>query len=128
MASEALALLPPGSRGHLRGTLQVIRSGTRNAISDFAAAESSFDRIVADARRSQNLTLLVGTLNHRGQTSVTRGRLDEARPIFEDAVRSGQGVSAEASWLLCAPHTSLAEIFLENDDLAGARDHIVRAV
>ncbi len=128
MAREARALLPAGSREHLRGTLHVISAGTREAVGDFAAAEASFDRIVAEARESKNPTLLVGTLNHRGQMSVTQGRLEEAQRIFDEALQAGRDVSTEMNWLVCSPHTSLGEIYLERNDLARAREHVVAAI
>lgn len=96
MAREARALLPPGSRKHLGGMLHSISAWTREAASDFAAAEASSDRIVAEARESYHVTLLVGTLSHRGLTSVTRGRLDEAQELFEEALHAVRAIDAAA--------------------------------
>jgi LuxR family maltose regulon positive regulatory protein len=86
------------------------------------------ERSVDEARRAQNLPLLAGMLTHRGQVYVVMGRLEDGCRSFEEALLVGQNLSAEANWELCSPHTSLAEVLLERADLAGATDHIARAL
>ncbi|MCI0696058.1 LuxR C-terminal-related transcriptional regulator [candidate division KSB1 bacterium] len=127
LAGQALKLLPP-SKHRLRGMLQMIDAGMQMVRSDLRSALPNLERSVDEARRAQNLPLLVGMLTHRGQVYVVMGRLEDGRRSFEEALLAGQNLSAEANWELCSPHTSLAEVLLERADLAGATDHVARAL
>ena len=126
-AARALGLLPPGSREHLRRTLQVIVPDGRGTWAD-AADDEGLDRTIEEARHSQNLTQLVSSLTKRGEANMEAGRLSEAQRDFEEAIRVVPGVSRDMGWLACKPHASLAEILLERGDLLGGRSHASRAV
>jgi len=127
LAIEALELLPPGSREHLRRMLQVI-TAHRDASSASRTDEDDLDEAVEEARRSENLVHLATNLTKRGEAGQLTGRLVEAERDFGEALRIVPGVSTEMAWLACKPHASLAEILLERDDLVGARDHAARSV
>ena len=127
IAGQARKLLPP-SKHRLRGMLQMIDAGMQIIRSDLRSALPNMEKSVEEARRSQNPSLLVDMLTHLGQVYMVMGRLDDGRRSFEEALLTGQDLSAEGNWELCSPHTSLAEVLLERGDLAGATDHIARAL
>ncbi len=127
LADQALKLLP-SSKHRVRGLLHIIDTGMQIVRSDLRSALPNVEKSVDEARRVQNLPLLVGMLTHRGQMYVVMGRLEDGRRSFEEALLTGQNLSAEANWELCSPHTSLAEVLLERADLTGATDHITRAL
>ena len=126
IVEQALELLPPGHR--TKGMLHMIRAGLQMEASDIKLALPGLDRSVEEARRADNPLLLAGVLTHRGQASVTMGRLEEGRSSFEEAILAAQGASSEATLLMCGPHTGLAEVFLERADLAMATHHAEKAL
>ena len=127
IAGQALELLPP-SKHRVRGMLHMIDAALQMTFSDLRSALPNLERSVDEARRAQNPPLLAGILTHRGQVYVAMGRLEDGRRSFEEALLTSQNVSAEANWLMCSPHTSLAEVLLERADLAGATDHVAKAL
>jgi len=127
IAGQARKLLPP-SKHRLRGMLHMIDAGMQMVRSDFRSALPNVERSIDEARRAQNLPLLVGMLTQRGQMYVAMGRLEDGHRSFEEALLTGQNLSAEANWELCSPHTSLAEVLLERADLAGATHHVATAL
>jgi ATP/maltotriose-dependent transcriptional regulator MalT len=127
IAGQALKLLPP-SKHRLRGMLHLIDAGMQTVRSDLRSALSNVEKSIDEARRAQNLPLLAGMLTHRGEVYVAMGRLEDGRRSFEEALLTGQNLSAEANWVLCNPHTSLAKVLLERADLAGAIHHAAKAL
>jgi LuxR family maltose regulon positive regulatory protein len=127
IAGQARKLLPP-SKHRLRGILHVVDAGMQMIHSDLRSALPNIERSVDEARRAQNPPLLVDMLTLRGQMYVAMGRLEDGRRSFEEALLAGQNLSAEGNWVLCSPHTSLAEILLERSDLAGATHHAANAL
>ena len=126
IAGQALELLPPKHR--LRGTIRMIGAGTQMTLGDLKSALPNLERVVNEARKAQNPTMLAGVLTHRGQVSVAMGRLEDGRRSYEEALMASQGASAEANLVICGPHTGLAEVLLERADLAGATDHVAKAL
>lgn len=127
LATEALELLPPGSREHLRRMLQATAARGDGASVD-QTDDDDLDQAVEEARRSENLIHLATNLTKRGEADQMKGRLFEAERAFEEALRVVPGFSMEMGWLACKPHASLAEILLEQGDVNGARSHAARAV
>ncbi|MCH8229499.1 MAG: helix-turn-helix transcriptional regulator, partial [Chloroflexi bacterium] len=74
MSYQALELLPPGHR--VSGMLHMIGAELQIKLGDMKSALSNLERIVNEARRAQNPSLLAGVLTHRGQVSVAMGRLE----------------------------------------------------
>ncbi len=126
MSYQALELLPPGHR--VSGMLHMIGAELQIKLGDMKSALSNLERIVNEARRAQNPSLLAGVLTHRGQVSVAMGRLEDGRRSFEEAISAGQNVSTEAAIMMGLPHTWLAEVLLERADLAGATHHAAKAL
>ncbi len=126
IAGQALELLPPNHR--VRGTIQMISSGLQMEPRDMRSALPNLGRVVDEARRAQNPTMLAGVLTRRGQVSVAMGRLEDGRRSYEEALLAGQKVSTEAGLLMCSLHTGLAEVLLERADLAGATHHAAKAL
>ncbi|MCH8911722.1 MAG: helix-turn-helix transcriptional regulator [Chloroflexi bacterium] len=126
MSYQALELLPPGHR--VSGILHMIGAELQIKLGDMKSALSNLERIVNEARRAQNPSLLAGVLTHRGQVSVAMGRLEDGRRSFEEALSAGQNVSTEAAMMIGLPHTWLAEVLLERADLAGATHHAAKAL
>jgi LuxR family maltose regulon positive regulatory protein len=124
---RALELLPPG-RHYIRGMIHMINAGVQGERRGLKSALPSLDKGAEEARRAQNLPLLASILEHRGNVSVAMGRLEEGRRAYEDAFDAGQNASSEASWMMCGPRARLAEVFLEWGDLAGATDHVTKAL
>jgi LuxR family maltose regulon positive regulatory protein len=127
IAEQALKLLPP-SKHRFRGMLLMIDTGMQMLSNDLRSTLPKIERSIYEARRAQNPHLLTGMLTFRGQMYVAMGRLEDGHRSFEEALLAGQNLSAEGNWVLCSPHTLLAEVFLERADLAGATDHIARAL
>jgi len=127
MAEQARKLLPL-SKHRLRGMLRMIDTGMQIIRSDLKSALPNLERSVEEARRTQNTSLLVEMLTHRGDVHGLMGQLEDGRRSFEEALRSGQNLSAEGNWVLCSPHTSLAKVLLERADLAGATSHVAKAL
>ena len=126
IVDQALELLPPGHR--VRGMLHLIDAGAQMDLGDMKSALPNVERVVDEARRAQNPSLLASVLAHSGQVYVAMGRLGDGRRSFEEALLVGQNASAEANWVMCAPHSWLAEVLLEHADLAGATDHVAKAL
>ncbi|MGH7493643.1 MAG: LuxR C-terminal-related transcriptional regulator, partial [bacterium] len=127
IAAQARKLLPP-SKHRLRGMLHMVDAGMQMVRSDLRSALPNVEKSVDEARRDQNSPLLADMLTLLGQVYVAMGRLADGRRSFEEALLVGQNLSAEGNWVLCSPHTSLAEVLLERADLAGATDHVARAL
>jgi LuxR family maltose regulon positive regulatory protein len=127
LAGQALKLLPP-SKHRIRGMLHMLDTGMKIVRSDLRSALPNLEKNVDEARRAQNPPLLVDTLTHLGQVYVVMGRLEDGRRSFEEALLTGRNLSAEGNWVLCSPHTSLAEVLLERADLAGAAEHVAKAL
>lgn len=127
LAEQARDLLPP-TRQRMRGMLHMVHAGLQIWRSDLKSALPSLERSVEEARRTQSPSLLVDMLTHRGEVYVLMGRLEDGRRSFEEALLLGQTLSAEGNWGLCSPHTALAEVLLERADLAGAIEHVARAL
>lgn len=127
MAEQARKLLPL-SKHRLRGMLRMIDTGMQIMRSDLKSALPNLERSVEEVRRTQNPSLLVEMLTHRGDVHVLMGQLEDGRRSFEEALRIGQNLSAEGNWVLCSPHTSLAKVLLERADLAGATGHVAKAL
>lgn len=126
IVDQALKLLPPGHR--TRGMLHMIRAGLQMEFCDMRLALPGLDKSVEEARRSDNPLFLAAVLTHRGQASVTMGRLEDGRSSFEEAILAAQGASSEATLLMCGPHTGLSEVFLERADLEMATQHAKKAL
>lgn len=127
IAGEARNLLPP-SKHRIKGMLHMVDAGMQIVRSDLRSALPNVERSVDEARRAQNPPLLVDMLTLRGQMCVAMGRLEDGRRSFEEALLVGQNLSAEGNWVLCSPHTSLADVLLERADLTGATDQVARAL
>ena len=127
IVGQVRKLLPP-SKHRLRGMLRMIDTGMQIVYSDLRSALPNVEKSVDEARRVQNPLLLTDMLALRGQMYVAMGRLEDGRRSFEEALLTGQNLSAEGNWALCSPHTSLAEVLLERGDLAGATHHITTAL
>ena len=126
IVDQALELLPPGHR--VRGGLHMIGAGVQMELSDMKSALPNLERVLDEARRAHNPSLLAGVLAQRGQLYVAMGRLEEGRRSYEEALLAGQIASTEASLLMCSLHTGLAEVLLELADLAGATHHAAKAI
>ena len=126
IANRALELLP--ATHQFSRMIHMVRAGLLMDFSDLESALPDLERSVDEARRAQNPAFLAGVLTHFGQVSVALGRLEDGRRSYEEALQAGQKVSAEASLLMCGPHTGLAEVFLESADLRGATHHAVKAL
>jgi LuxR family maltose regulon positive regulatory protein len=127
IAEQARKLLPL-SKHRIRGMLRMIDTGMQIARSDLKSALPNLERSIEEARRTQNPSLLVDMLTHRGDVHVLMGKLEDGRRSFEEALLIGQNLSAEGNWVLCSPHTSLAGVLLERADLAGATEHVAKAL
>jgi LuxR family maltose regulon positive regulatory protein len=127
LAGEVRKLLPP-SKHRFRGLLHMIDLGMQMVRGDLRSALPNLEKSVEEARRDQNPSLLIDMLTHLGQVYVVMGRLEDGRRLFEEALLTGQNLSAEGNWVLCSPHASLAEVLLERADLAGATHHIATAL
>ena len=126
MAGQALELLPPGHR--VRGMLHLIDLGMQMELGDIKSALPDLERVVDEARRAQNPSLLVAVLAHRGQVYVAMGRLEDGRRSYEEALVASQQVSTEANLMMCSLHTGLAEVSLERADMAEATHHAAKAL
>jgi LuxR family maltose regulon positive regulatory protein len=126
--AEQVRKLLPTSKHRLKGMLQMIDAGIQILLSDLRSALPKLEQSVDEARRAQNLSLLVDMLTHLGQVYVVMGRLEDGHRALAEVLRIGQNLSAEGNWVLCSPHTSLAEVLLERADLAGATHHIAAAL
>jgi LuxR family maltose regulon positive regulatory protein len=124
---QARKLIPP-SKPRLRGILHMVDVGMQTRRSDLRSALLHLESSVDEARRAQNPPLLIDMLTARGQVYVAMARLEDGRRSFEEALHLGQNLAAEGNWVLCSPHTSLAEILLERRDVAGATHHIATAL
>ncbi|MCI0835120.1 MAG: helix-turn-helix transcriptional regulator [Chloroflexi bacterium] len=127
IAGQALELLPP-DKHHIRGIVHMMSSGIGLANSDLKSMLPNLERGVDEARRAQNPSLLGGVLTQLGQVRLAMGRLEDGRRSFEEALVIGRETSAEVGWMMCGPHTGLAEVLLECGDLAGATGHAAKAV
>jgi LuxR family maltose regulon positive regulatory protein len=127
LAGQALKLLPPSKR-RVRGLLHMIDTGMKIVRNDLKSALPNLEKGVDEARRAQNPPLLVDALTHLGQVYVIMGRLEDGRRSFEEALLTGQNLSAEGNWVLCSSHTSLAKVLLERANPAGATEHIAKAL
>jgi len=127
IAAQARKLLPP-SKHRMRGLLHMLDMGMQIVRSDLRSALPNLERSVNEARHAQNPSLIIDMLTHLGQVYVAMGRLEDGRRSFEEALLTGQNLSAEGNWVLCSAHTLLAEVLLERADLAGATEHIVKAL
>ncbi len=127
MAEQARKLLPR-SKYRLRAKLHVIEAGMQIVRSGLRSALLNLERSIEEVRRAQNPPLLIDMLTLCGQLHVAMGRLEEGRRLFEEALLTGQNLSAEGHWVLCSPHTSLAEVLLERGDLMGATRHVATAL
>jgi LuxR family maltose regulon positive regulatory protein len=127
IAGQARKLLP-SSKHRLRRMLHMIDLGMQMVRGDLRAALPNLERSVDEARRDQNPSLLIDMLTHLGQVYAIMGRMEDGRRLFEEALLTGQNLSAEGNWVLCSSHTSLAEVLLERGDLAGATHHIATAL
>ena len=126
IVDQALELLPPGHR--VRGTIHMVSAGLQMELGDMKSALPNLERVVDEARRARNPSLLAGVLAHRGQVYVAMGRLEEGRRSYEEALLAGRGASTEASLSMCSLHTGMAEVLLERADLADATDHAAKAL
>ena len=126
IACQALELLPPTHR--VRGMLRMVSAGLQMVAGDLKSALPGLEGVVGEARRSQSPSFLAGALVHYGQVCVTLGRLEAGRRSYEEALLAGRKISTEANLLMCGPHTGLAEVLLERADLAGATDHVLKAL
>lgn len=127
MVERALALLPPGKH-RVGGMLHLVRAGIQMDRSDPEAALATLDDSADEARRTLNHPLLISLLEHRGQVSVAMGRLDDGRRAFEEAIAARRPGSAEGDWVLCGARARLAEVLLEQGDLAGAAEQVATAL
>ena len=96
--------------------------------SDLKSALLNLERVVDDARRSQDPSFLAGILTHLGGAYVSMGRLEDGRRSYEEALTAGQKVSGEGSLMMCGLHTGLAEVLMERGDLEGATRHAAKAI
>ena len=119
IVDQTLELLPPGHR--VRGMLHMIGAGTQMELGDMESALPDLERVVDEARRAQNPLFLAGVLTHYGQASVAMGRLEDGRRSFEEALSASQKASAEATMLMCGPHTGLAECEWRRDNVPPGR-------
>ena len=126
LADQALELLPPGHR--VRGMLHMIGAGLQMELGDLKSALPYLERVVDEARRAQDPSLLAGFLTHRGQVYVAMGRLEDGRRSYEEALLASGEVSTEANLTMCGLHTGLAEVSLERADMAGATHHAAKAL
>ena len=126
MVDQALELLPPGHR--VRGMLQLIDLGIQMELGDIKSALPNLERVVDEARRAQNPSILLAVLAHRGQVYVAMGRLEDGRRSYEEALVEGRQVSTEANLMMCSLHTGLAEVSLELADMAEATRHATKAL
>ena len=127
IACQALELLPT-DKHRVRGMIHLLVAGIQMELGDMKSALPILERGADEARRAESPGLLAGVLAYRGQVSVAMGRLEDGRRSFEDALSVGRSASAEANWLMCGPHTWIAEVLLERADLAGATDHAAKAL
>ena len=127
LAGQALELLPP-DKHRVRGMIHLLVAGIQMDLGDMKSALPILERGADEARRAENPSLLAGVLAYRGQVSVAMGRLEDGLRSYEDALSVGQSASAGANWMMCGPHTWLAEILLERADLAGATGHAAKAL
>lgn len=127
MAEQALRLIP-ASRHRVRVMLQLVVAGSQISTRDMQSSLTSLERLVDEGRETRNPALLTGVLTQCGQVYVAMGRLDDGLRAYEEAVSAGQGASAEANLMMCGPHTGLAEILLEQGDLAGSTAHATQAL
>ena len=126
LTRKALELLPPGHR--IRGMLNMIDAGLQMELTDLKSALANLERVVDEARRAQNPSLLAAVLTHSAQVYVTMGRLEDARRSYEEALVASQDASTEATLVMCGIHTGLAEVSLERADMAGATHHAAKAL
>ena len=126
IAGQALELLPANHRA--RGTIQMVSVGLQMAFGDIKSSLSNLEKVVDEARRAQDKSLLIGVLPHIGQVYVAMGRLGDGRRSYEEAFLVAQNASGEVHWSMCGPHAWLAELLLERADLSGAIDHIAKAI
>ncbi|NQW16440.1 MAG: hypothetical protein HQ478_03035 [Chloroflexi bacterium] len=122
LAVKALALLPE-EKHHVRGLIHLFSGEVHIGLGDMKSAQSILQKGVDEARAADDSPLLVYGLSGYGQVNVARGRLEDGRRAYEDALTVGQGASAEANWVMCVPHTWLAEVFLEKGDISKAMEH-----
>jgi LuxR family maltose regulon positive regulatory protein len=127
IANQALELLPPGKH-RVRGMIHLINAGVQMGLRDLTSALPNLERGIDEARRAENPLLLACVLEFRGQVSVAMGRLEDGRRSYEESLLVGQNVSAETNWAWCGTHAWMAEILLERGDLAGAIDHVTKAL
>jgi LuxR family maltose regulon positive regulatory protein len=125
--SRALELLP-ARKSYIRGMVHMANAGLQAERRGLPWALSALDTAAEEARKAQNLPLLSSILEHRGNVSAEMGLLDEARRSYEGALDAGSEASPEASWMMCGPYTGLAGVALERGDLAGATDHVMKAL
>ncbi len=123
---QALELLPADHRA--RGTIRMVSAGLQMASGDMKSALPGLEKVVAEARRARDKSLLTGVLPHIGQVYVAMGRLQDGRRSYEEALLVARNASGEVHWSMCGLHAWLAELLLERADLSGAVDHIVKAI
>lgn len=127
MVEAALQLVPP-EKQRVRAMLHRVRAETQVKRNDLESALAIFDQSVDEARRTRNGSLLAGILQHRGQVSLAMGRLDDGHRDFEEAIAVDQHGSDEGHWTISGARAWLAEILLEQGDLAGAVGQIAVAL
>jgi LuxR family maltose regulon positive regulatory protein len=127
IARQALELLP-ASKGYIRGMIYMISASVQGERGGLKSVLPGLDRAADEARKAQNLPLLSTILEHRGNVNIAMGRLEEGRRALEDSLQAGQGASSEANWMMCGPYSKLAEVALERGDIAGAIEHVMKAL
>ena len=126
IADQALELLP--SKHRVRGAIHMVTAGLQMVRDDLKSALPNLERVVGEARRSQDPAFLAGILTHLGGAYVSMGRLEDGRRSYEEALVAGQKASGEASLMMCGLHTGLAEVLMEHGDLEGATRHAAKAI
>jgi LuxR family maltose regulon positive regulatory protein len=127
MAAQALELLPP-SEHRVRGMIHLLELGYQMDLGEMKAAAAILDRRTDEAGSVSDVSQTDFLLVSRGQVSVATGRLDDGRRAFEEVLTTLQNANANADWGMSIPCTWLAEISLEQGDLARATEHAAKAL
>ncbi len=126
-ARQALELLPP-RKHETRVIIYQILAGTETAKSNWESARAYYEQGLDEARMSGDPSAVVCVLTCLGELHVEKGKLEDGRRSYEKAIESGSQASITSTGELCRARGLLAEVLLEQGDLAGATNQISLAL
>lgn len=127
LSQQALAQLPD-DKSFLRGMAVWIGSIARMAGGDLAASSIALDEVVKTGQESGNLMIAVVALSHLAGLSRRRGRLHEARSIYERALALARDKRGRPLPIAGEALMGLAELWREWNDLEKATRYLEEGI